>query len=357
MLKLRAICEDDLYKRFEGELMGPADLEGVMSASPNKMIHSDAGSHVRYYIKLHEKVPVMNPVTCGSEFGCAAHVLGCKRMDLQGLFDFTRAFDNSDGMLKYVSECAEPLFNGAGLIAYIKSVSFYDRIVDWLTECVHKVLADDDVVFDIVLGNGDIRLIGGFFVEFEDTEYDEELLQKEFDAYFLRAYSAGTLRDVFYVINLLLEFSYDDDAIKDYLCEMYTIKHVGVVPINMRPSMQSRRHPMSQLYTQLFHANTTVTYFHETSGAEFRERYRQIVKLVEALVVKNDLLNDDIKMLEPVINRIKSKETGVIRSAMLKKRLDYSGRGPVIVDPFMPVDCVGIPASMLVKMLRLKKSN
>ena len=58
-----------------------------------------------------------------------------------------------------------------------------------------------------------------------------------------------------------------------------------------------------------------------------------------------------MKQIRPLLETIKGKQ-GMIRGTLLKKKQDYSGRSVVVISPFMPIDCIGVPRSMVPKLYR-----
>lgn len=62
------------------------------------------------------------------------------------------------------------------------------------------------------------------------------------------------------------------------------------------------------------------------------------------------------KLVEFVIDRISHKE-GLIRNNLLGKRIDFSGRSVIVVDPSIPIDTIRLPKLMCLEMFRLEISR
>ena len=128
--------------------------------------------------------------------------------------------------------------------------------------------------------------------------------------------------------------------------------YIVVVPEEMRPKIDNREHKLTKRYTNVMHANYELrTKTANSSPKDVRAKYMALENAVRKLQYKNqgtglDIKPDDLSLLE----RIKSKK-GQIRMRNLGKRQDYSGRAVVCINPYLPVDVIRVPKSMLPKLL------
>lgn len=82
-----------------------------------------------------------------------------------------------------------------------------------------------------------------------------------------------------------------------------------------------------------------------------RTGYIELVKQVKHVTVENQDLYDPT--FKSVFETMKGK-TGLVRGNMQGARTDYSGRAVIIVDPEMSIDTVGIPETMIERMMELR---
>lgn len=128
---------------------------------------------------------------------------------------------------------------------------------------------------------------------------------------------------------------------------------VVVIPEEMHPVIDKRKHKLTKRYEYVIKANNEL-YASLASGVspnELCEAYKSLNNAVSKLQYKlqgtgSDVKKDDLSILE----RIKGKE-GQIRKNNLGKRQDYSGRAVVVINPFLPLDVIRVPKSMLPVLL------
>ena len=128
---------------------------------------------------------------------------------------------------------------------------------------------------------------------------------------------------------------------------------IVVLPEEMHPVIDKRKHKLTKRYEYVIKANNEL-YASLASGVnpnDLSEAYRALNSAVSKLQYKlqgtgADVKKDDLSILE----RIKGKE-GQIRKNNLGKRQDYSGRAVVVINPFLPLDVIKVPRSMLPALL------
>lgn len=340
--------------RCEGELTELYALDANANPIPggyDKYKDYKVDSHIRRYIKLHEAVPVLNPLTSGQQYIKAARLLGCSKTQLEEIADFRTVWDLSTNCLMSVEQCEKPLFNGAAVSVMIDNLAIEATIQDILEALANKAMPKGHIPHVNRRGEG-YPFYGPYHIEVVSmTGEVDPVVWKKLDAVVERSIGNGAFGRVNMLINIMNAHGWNENRAKEYLKHILLVTVVMVIPYTMRPSLDGRKHPMTVVYSRLFQANTEVYMYLNGRYEDFKEHYRKIAQLVQSLMTDNRFENSDLKSLDPMLKRIKGKN-GMIRSTMLKKRQDYSGRSAVIVDPFLPVNCIGLPKTMAVRMFR-----
>lgn len=127
---------------------------------------------------------------------------------------------------------------------------------------------------------------------------------------------------------------------------------IMIIPPNMQAKIDNAEHKITKHYRKVIQANyTMVSGATNISSRGFAQMYAQLDRQVSRLQYKNKGLTkatkaDDLALIE----RVKTKH-GQIRKNNLGKRQDYSARGVVCINPYLPIDTIRIPALMLPKLL------
>lgn len=137
---------------------------------------------------------------------------------------------------------------------------------------------------------------------------------------------------------------------KDRLYCMF-LSRIAVIPINMRPDTdENAHHPLSMAYADVIHANDSLQMM--LSGMfdarTFADKYKELQRRVSELLVESDPLN--VKK-RSILEKLKSKQ-GHIRMHMLGRRVDYSGRSVITIDPFLSIRDIKLPKDMAPKLFR-----
>lgn len=187
-------------------------------------------------------------------------------------------------------------------------------------------------------GGEGLRLAGGWKFKPEDEKYLE--LQEELSEYLKSEVFVNAETRLTYLLNM---------TSKDNLYGML-MEHVVVLPIGMRPDIENRHDQFSQAYADIISANNNMRLV--VSGVftveEYINRYWALDRAVRYLISD---LNPNKEKRKPIQEKLKGKE-GFIRGKMLGKRVDFSGRSVITIDPFMSIINIGIPKRMAPKLYR-----
>lgn len=129
------------------------------------------------------------------------------------------------------------------------------------------------------------------------------------------------------------------------------LTRIMVTPVNTRPSMDSNRFdPLTKAYKELYLARAHVvqTFIGTPTKTTAINAYKSLIDKANFLLVEHDPFH---KQDKAILERLKGKH-GLIRDKMLGKRIDFSGRSVITIDPFMSIKDIGIPKDMLPKLYR-----
>ena len=127
-------------------------------------------------------------------------------------------------------------------------------------------------------------------------------------------------------------------------------KFVMVPPMGMRPSIAGRHDPLTCAYNDIITANKNLSMAlaGRMSTKEFAQKYKALTDSVFYMQVDPSRMNPRRKT---IVQSLATKK-GLIREKMLSRRVDYSGRSVITIDPYMSLRNVGIPEDMAPKLYR-----
>lgn len=151
------------------------------------------------------------------------------------------------------------------------------------------------------------------------------------------------------------------DAEDAFNLEDLILTFLPVYPIGFRPMTVSNKvDPITYQYDKIVNQNQVLLGYcgiGQSSVAEVCSQYANLVREVEMLMVGiKGFVDNKNKDFKPIVDTMKGK-TGLIRERMEGVRVDFSGRAVIIVDPYMPVDTVGIPRAMAGELMSLNVLN
>ena len=154
---------------------------------------------------------------------------------------------------------------------------------------------------------------------------------------------------VFYSNNSRLSYLINLQGHKDRLYSMI-MEYVAVAPLGIRPDIASRHDQMSIAYDEIISANKNMKMVMSGmfDARAFAASYKRLSDKVYNLLVHPVSYKSNRKS---VIEKLASKQ-GDIRAKMLGKRVDYSGRSVITIDPFLSIRKVKLPKDMTPKLFR-----
>ena len=358
MLRLTSINHGNIVEeQFQAVVNANSIEEKYLGPRLDKYKVGRADSHIRFVVGLC--LPCINSVLCGSGYKNAARILGIKAEELEKIANFTLCMDARTKEIVRSADCSglgkDYLFNGQVVDELISRLDIDEVIIGTFYTHLSKDFKNSE--FTIERETGDYELYGDYRVSITSVPpnagYVQDIINKRVNNCVVNRKFARI--DMF--INLLNECNNDPEAVKTYLKEMLVMKYIPISPLGSRPEAKGRRHPMTAAYTKLRNHNGDYGVVEKGSFDEFREYYKTLFGYVDTITcsaAKDTALKNDKTMgkVIPQLDLIKGKK-GAIREKLLSKRQDYSGRAAVVVNPFQPIDTVGIPRVMIPKLYRL----
>lgn len=352
---VRTAGNNDTFDQLSASLDSTA-LFGESDGYSNAIEQVLERLHRRAAIKL--TYPTFNYVLARSGAKFLWRILGVSSQEGDGIINMTLALDLSTHKLVDVSELSidDDYLLGAQIAEqYIKEFDFDAEILKAMEDLVLHELTDKTSREDlrnatsITKGSGDIKLCAGYYLTI--TNHDE------FYSFFKRGHNEETLQKyiregVFGSGDSRLTYLLNMNRDKSGLYGMINY-YVAVVPPEMRPKVQNKEHKLTTRYAAIITANNELrtVVSSRANPMDVQSKYLMLENAVSKLQYKNQgtsssVALDDLSLLE----RFKGKK-GQLRMRNLGKRSDYSGRAVVVVNPYLPLDMIKLPACMLPSIL------
>jgi len=307
--------------------------------------------HVRKFIKLTK--PTFNHVLGRSNCLLLQKMLGFSQKLWNDIVAMKIIYDVTDKQFIQIDEAYE---NGNYLFGAEIAEHFIDKlnIEEVKLDCLFAnftnflrlgVNPKDFITIDKV--NTGLHLGDKYYAHFDEKDFLNNIK---------RGYNYDNLESDFK--NLLFR---NGDTRFSYLINMNPDKsglygmlnyYIVVIPPEMRPKMDNQEHRLTKLYTKVLKANYVMQTNQDAPVPKvYRSAYMSLETAVKRLQYKNQGTSKDVKPDDlSILERVKTKK-GQIRMRNLGKRQDYSGRAVVCINPYLPLDVIRVPKSMLPKLL------
>lgn len=274
---------------------------------------------------MHLPCPVVNEVMAGSKAELLGRILGLPAQVTEDIYSLNLVVDSESGDLVESDnlETVVPYLWGAEAFRYfIRKLDVQARIGEVLNNSIFKK-------FKPVRSPGKYRIIGDWYASVDNVD-EEEIRQ--------------ALTDYFTSNNTLLSYLLNLTDLN--VCIM---SNLVVIPIGMRPSVDRRPDAISAAYFDVFNAKISLAMFQASNSvAAFKDAYKALQKAVNYLLCEQNPFKATRKSL---IDKLAGK-TGHIRGRMLGKRIDYSGRSVITIDPTLSIQDIKLPPSMIPKLFQ-----
>ncbi len=159
-------------------------------------------------------------------------------------------------------------------------------------------------------------------------------------------------------INILRDF-FSENGQKVNKPEWMVFKILPVLPADLRPAVVVDRlvvaMDVNELYKNVIIRNNRLKKLISINAPEsiLRAEERMIQEAVNALIngTSGGTRNNEVKKLKSLMDLIKGKE-GRFRQNLLGKRVDYSGRSVIVVNPLLKTYECGLPKNMAVEIFK-----
>lgn len=306
--------------------------------------------HVRSVLNL--VAPTFNFVLARSGATLLRKILAVDADMWKKIVDFELVYDVANK--KYVSisdvEQREYLYGAEIAEMLISNLDIQSAIIDTLYSVMSDFFSSSKNprnYINISKTAGGMELVAGYYAYFDDDEVKTALKRGKT----LDDFKNGYANTAFYNNDTRLTYLLNMPDSKEPLYGMLNY-HIVVMPVGMRPKIKGKEHKLTKLYTKVIKQNYELKISKNSAHPKsVCATYKSLERAVERLQYKNqgtsaDIKPDDLSLLE----RIKTKQ-GQIRMCNLGKRQDYSGRAVVSSNPYLPIDIVRVPKTMLPKLL------
>ena len=355
--KFRAMTEDD-YKNIGSfvqcntinDTYDLVDSASVANTGKNNTVQSLSSANVRQIIKL--ETPTFNHVLGRSNCNLLARMLGVPSKIWEDVLKCNLIYDLDEDELVDINEAPTGnryLYGAQIAEKWIKEFDIEEAKLQCLYGAMSAFFRDGVNVKDFVVINknpSNMFLVADYYAHIQPGADKALKRGKE-----LEDISAGYVNVIFNSPDSRMSYLLNMNPDKSGLYGMLNY-YITVVPVELRPKIDNREHKWTKLYTSVVKANFEyrISVSANASPKDMRSKYLSLENATRKLQYKNlgtgpDVKADDLAVLE----RIKSKK-GQIRKNNLGKRRDYSGRAVVSIDPFLPLDHIKIPKTMLPKL-------
>ena len=341
------------------------------------------------YIDLNEKI--INPFLAGRNLTAWSILTGIPSNDLQEIVRFNRVYNLEDESWYPIEAVRDVPYNknkyllGVDAIVHVlDNVDFKERIMGYIytkflkklekytgiTNLIDAVEFITDDTFEIICDPESYKfpvfhIRSGYVLNLnkiadtisgEDGEVPEDLIDifYEFSNMWDEELVSAT-PDQFNVIGLLHEALTNGTQrlVKDQI-----MSYLFILPKGYRPELSIGQNKLTVVYNDIVRLNGNVADIKRrndnslhTITRPLRELYDAVVKL---MVNKRDTDKSSIerkkdKDYKSLAETLKGKE-GFIRDRLEGARIDFSGRTVISLDPYLPIDTIGVPIKILEKV-------
>lgn len=340
----------DPYKLLEDfGYLSDSDFEDSFNVTKQSL----SNRNVRYTLKL--AVPTFNYVLGTSRMFLLRKILGYPEdlwlsiLNLTSIYDcqlndYVRPEDATpEGDYLYGAQIVEMLINNFDIEEETKRELMNTAV---LSSCKQGTVASDVGEVSRVQGDKAIELTAGYY--FNPISVDA-LVSHLKRGRTLETFYSSIHDNMFkgYKSRASLLLNMKDKVAISSMLNYY----ISIVPSELRPKVQNRKHPLTGRYASVLNANSELTSFlkhTQTTPKSLALKIKALDSAVSKLQYKNvgtgvrGVKPDDLALME----RFKQKK-GQVRLHNLGKSQDFSGRSVVVINPWLPQDRINVPKRMI----------
>ena len=350
-LRFRRMSEED-YDKEATRLMEAANAYSAFELADNasRSNHFDTSYlNARYYFGLSHYV--INEIFAGSRLSNIYKLLGLTQEKAKGITEFTQCY-TSDGELESVDAS---IMSNKG--AYVGGDAVYHMIMDLDQNAIdnavinifegayknNKLPGYTKISFTTQKPANGVELVPGIWVDIGSCAKYEGLQADIAECIFVGGKSLASRAYALWSRGL--------SAYKEMLlCSVS--KQVLLMPRSMRTirmkGTTKQYDPLDAMYKNCYNANLLLSriYAAAENYSNYIGSYKRLQNAYTTLTSKRASEDNKRKSL---MARLSTK-TGQIRGTNLGKRLDYSGRSVIVVNPFMSLRNIGLPKRVIPKL-------
>lgn len=346
-----ASVKKDAYYSMASSL-DSKDLFGSY-AQPDAIITSDERAHKRALIQL--SVPTFNFVTGRSGCKLLAKMLGFQDKEWKMITDIELLYDMDAQEFVEIKNAVEDgrYLYGAQIAAYfIEKLDIDKAIVECIQHALNQLVPSSqswDSAFTILTDaqadkENVYKAVANYYVEYNGEKLRRGVTTDNLDKKLDEALFPNNDTRLTYLLNM--------NPDKSALYGMLNY-NIVVTPSELRPEAMGKHHKLTSRYVSVINANNEIQIMfqeHYTPN-DMQAKYQSLELAVRRLQYKcRDIQgrttdDDDLSMIE----RIKGK-FGQVREYNLGKRQDYSARAVVTVNPYLPLDQLNIPETIVPRL-------
>ena len=358
--KFHAMTSTD-YNRLGPTVKSSVGIDGY-SALDGISLYSDydMSDFEQSLLKLHTRSvialasPTFNFVLGRSGASLLAKMLGVSSTTWQGIVSFDTIYDKVNDTLIPVDSAdidGDYLYGAEIAAKWIADLDIEAAKVNCLYSAIGAELRDGvspRSVCTIDKTKEGLHLCADYYAHFNPDEMRGAMKRGRVYEELGRSVKANLFKNADTRFSYLMNMNPDKSGLYGMLNY-----YISVIPEEMRPKIDRSEHKLTKRYTNVLKADyelRTIKGMH-ANPKDVKVKYSMLQQAVSRLQYKNvglggDVEKDDLAILE----RIKTKK-GQIRMHNLGKRQDYSGRAVVCINPYLPLDIIRVPKSMLPKLL------
>lgn len=311
-------------------------------------LYDNERDNARYFFKLCHCV--VNTAVAGNNMGRVYQMFGLSKREAELICNFSLVWDEDEQCFVSANVAADELrtniYMGGEYIDKLINEMTLEKFRSNILDVINAHLQNVTVVTKpfAMDGKGEFPLFEGFYVSAKKG-LDSNTVVKVREA--LLKSGNSTISKMLSIYNRGL------DGIKSFLSTM-VLKEVVILPPTLRPSRETKefkqRDPIMSLYNAVYDTNSTLSamQLNDSTIKSFIDKYHSLSEQCNSLLRHPSKRGKNYKS---ILEKLTGKH-GQIRGSNLGKRLDYSGRSVIIVNPFLSIRKIRIPEKLLPKLYK-----
>ena len=339
------------------------------------------------YIELTK--PVLNQFLAGRSAPVWKRVLGFKQDEIVSIINANTIWDREKDCLVATSSIGQQPYNperyifGAELLVWLLDQVDIDRVLeDWLVSTfivpcltreekaaykehnlnygtIYELTPEE--VMQALMGEYEGWFYGNFALDLSNSDFGSgaqeeygglsrrDKLLEDISERTYEMFTDGPSQ--FSEVDILTALKRDGvGALKSQILD-----YVFVLPYGYRPTIDKRVDVLTSQYNKLVNSNQELQDILDRKDPTIYtvlNKYREVVQYVRNIFIGDDYVisTQRLKDYKSISDSISGKK-GLMRDRMQGARIDYSGRAVIIDDPTMPIDMIGVPIKMLMKIM------